>query len=104
MNSIKEILEDDVFIVNFRHKTAVNINQSGTLNEEKLEKEKQVFFRFSTNYLVDELVEKTQHYPHDDISEVDFETDFVVIKRRHYDEIKEFVEDVINNKELKLNE
>lgn len=91
-NKILDILEDNIYPVNFRHKTAININQSGTLNKEKLEKEKRLFFKFATDYLIDEVVTKVQHYPHDDISEVDFETDIIVLKRKHFDKIKEFIE------------
>lgn len=87
-----DILEDNVYHVSMRHKTAININQSGTLNTEKLDKEKKLFFRASTVHLVEELVKKVQHYPHDDISEVDFEVDVVVLKRKHYDKIKQFIE------------
>lgn len=90
--TVLDILEDSIYPVSMRHKSAININQSGTLNTEKLDKEKKLFFKASTVHLVEELVKKVQHYPIDDISEVDFEIDVVVLKRKHYDKIKEFIE------------
>lgn len=97
---VLEILEEDVFPIAGEFHTAININQSGTLNEDKLKKERELYLKILTSWLSSELITKTQDYPYNDISNVKFEADFVVIKRKEFDYIKQFVESIMTTKEL----
>jgi cell fate regulator YaaT (PSP1 superfamily) len=97
---VMQIIEEDVFPIKGEFHTAININQSGTLNEEKLKKERELYLKILTSWLAPELVNKTQDYPYNDISNVKFEADFVVIKRKEFDYIKKFVESIVTTKDL----
>lgn len=89
---ILEVLEEDVFHVVIDHKSAVNINNSGTLNESKLDREKKLVLHNAIDYLSDELIRTKQYYPMDDVADVDFKGDFVIIKRKDYNLFKLFIE------------
>jgi hypothetical protein len=94
---ILRLLEEDTFTVYGFTEEAVNINNSGSLNREKLDKIKNLFLRRLLTHLTDEIVRETQHYPHDDISMTEFEADFVIIKRPYFDAFKKYVEKQIEN-------
>lgn len=97
---ILQVLEDDTFPIAGELHTAININQSGTLNDEKLKKEREFYLKTLTSWMAPELIRKTQHYPYDDIANVEFKADFVVMQRETYDYIKSFVESLITIKDL----
>lgn len=97
---VLQVLEYDTFPIAGELHTAININQSGTLNEEKLKKEREFYLKTLTSWLAPELIKKTQHYPHNDIADVDFEADFVIMQRETYNYIKEFVESIITTNQL----
>lgn len=86
------IVNNNINVVYGIYNSAVNINQSGTLNEEKLNRERKLFLKSCVEDLAPELVSKKQGYPHDDISEVEFETDFVIIKRKDFDKVLKYIE------------
>lgn len=91
---ILDVLDEDVYHVLVSHKSAVNINNSGTLNENKLERERQNVMMDAVRYLADELIKTRQGYPHGDVSEVDFSGDFVILKRKDYNLVKLFLENL----------
>ena len=97
---VSEILEEDVFPITGEYYTAININQSGTLNKEKLEKERELYLKILTSWLAPELISKTQDYPYNDITNVKFEVDCVIIKKGEFDYIKKFVESIMTTKDL----
>ena len=100
-NRILNILEDEVFTVHNYKEHYLNTN-NGVLNDEHLQREKKHLLCESVSYLVDEVVGYTQHYPHDDISKVELETDFVVMKRGAFEELRDFATETANhNKKIR---
>lgn len=97
---ILRVLEEDTFPIAGELHTSININQSGTLNQEKLDKERELYLKVLTSWLAPELIKKKQHYPHNDIANVEFTADFVILDRFTFDYIKKFVESLITTKEL----
>lgn len=89
-----DVLEEDIYHVVVNHKSAVNINNSGTLNDAALEKERQLVIMDAVKYLADELINTRQGYPEGDVSEVDFTGDFVILTRKDYNLIKLFLESI----------
>lgn len=85
------ILEDNAYTVHNYREDYINVNNNGILNEELLDKVRRRLLSESISYLAEDLVSKVQHYPEDDISKVEFETDFVVLKRSHFNILKELV-------------
>lgn len=97
---VLQILEENIYNINALHKTAININQSGTLNREKLEREKKRFFMYLTDFFINDIITEKQYYPENDISEVDFNADFVILKKDDYNSIKEYIEGLITKEDL----
>ena len=89
---VHDILEEKFFPVNYTLSTAVNINNSGVLNEEMLEKAKRAFVMETVGVWKDELVSAKQGYPVNDISDVTFDIDVVVLKRKDFDTLKGYYE------------
>ena len=86
-----DLLLEDTFLVHMNHKEAVNTN-NGIQNKEVIEKTKRRVLRSGMSYLVNELVSVKQGYPHDDISEVDFNTDFRVIPNSVFEKLIKFLD------------
>ena len=101
---ILHILEERSYSVSGSLNTAVNVNNSGTLNKEKLEKERLGYWKTLTSWLAPVLIKKVQDYPYQDISNVEFSADFVVMRREDFDEIKEYVNEIVDVKQLMVNE
>lgn len=99
-NKVLEVLEEDSFPIAGEYHTSININQSGTLNQDKLRREQELYLKLLTSWMAPHLIEKKQYYPHDDIAEVVFSADFVIMERTAYDYIKSFVESLIETKEI----
>lgn len=86
---IKEIL-DNVFLCYEVKETSVNTN-NGILNEHFLERQKSLFIKEVISEWKDSLVDVKQEYPVDDISEVKLTTDFVIMRSKDYDKLKQLI-------------
>jgi hypothetical protein len=92
MKAVEEVLEEKFFPVSYSLSTAVNINNSGTLNESMLEKAKRAFIMETIGVWKDDLVQTKQGYPVGDVSEVQFDIDVVILKREDFELIKKYHE------------
>lgn len=90
---------DDLFNVFSVKEHYINTNNSGVLNEDNLKYEKRKLLKDSITYLSEELVDSIQDYPENDLSKVELTTDFLVIKRRDFNHIKETIERLIDKDE-----
>ncbi len=103
-SDILNILEENTYSVSGQLHTAININQSGTLNKEKLERERLFYWKQLTSWLAPLLISKKQSYPYQDISNVEFNADFVIMKREDFETVKEYVEEIMDVKQLMVHE
>lgn len=85
------IFEERVYPVMFSSSTSINTN-NGILNEAFVEKARRRFLVETVGVWAEELVKTKQHYPHNDISAVDFETDIVILKQKDFNKIQKFYE------------
>tara|TARA_R110000851_G_scaffold315229_5_gene477624 strand:+ start:16671 stop:17006 length:336 start_codon:yes stop_codon:yes gene_type:complete len=92
INEVEAILEDSIYPVGYKLSTAVNINNNGILNEQMLEKARRAFVMETVGVWSSELVNTSQGYPKDDISDVTFDIDVVILKRKDFETIKTFYE------------
>jgi hypothetical protein len=65
---------------------AVNLNNSGTMNQSNLDFAKRTMLFDAVREHVD-IVKTKQGYPNNDISEVEMEIDCVVMSRKKYDKL-----------------
>lgn len=89
-NEITTILEESIYPVSYQLKTPINVN-NGIMNEQMLERAKRAFVMETVGTWQNELVKTAQGYPVDDISDVIFTIDCVIIKRQDFDKLKELV-------------
>lgn len=73
----------------------LNLNNSGTLNEQSLQFAKKTMLFDLVREHANELIKHTQHYPQGDISDVDLEADFVIMTYKEYKKLSK-------NKESKI--
>lgn len=66
---------------------SININNSGTLNEQSLQFAKKTFLFDLIREHSNELIKHTQHYPQQDICDVDLKADFMIINTKHYNKL-----------------
>lgn len=91
IKDIKNILEEDALPINNSMETYIDTN-NGILNDQLLERQKKMFLKDSMSYVVDDLVKITQDYPHDNLSKVDFNTGFYIIRREDFFKLKHLVD------------
>lgn len=84
------LLKDKIYQVHGVHNTAINVN-NGILNERLLRRERKLFLQSTMSDLADNLVTKRQGYPQNDLSDVEFETDFVIMKRDDFNEVLKYI-------------
>lgn len=84
-------------IILYNTKTHSLNTNNGILNEDNLKFAKQTLL-FDTIREHIELVKTKQHYPQNDISDVDMEIDCVVMSRKRYEKLIK-IEDSINRSE-----
>jgi len=99
LDKIETILEENIYPVAYTLSTAVNINNSGTLNEQMLEKAKRAFIMETIGVWGNELVGVKQDYPQGDIADVTFDIDVVVLKRKDFNKLKGFYEQLFESGE-----
>jgi hypothetical protein len=92
MNKVEEILEEKIYPVSYQLTTSVNINNSGTLNTQMLEKARRAFIMETVGTWAEELVSSRQDYPKNDIADVTFGIDVVVMKRKDFNILKSYYE------------
>lgn len=101
------ILEDVYSVSNYKEHH-INTNNNGILNRENVIKQKTKLLKESIEYLTDDLVTDIQHYPENDISKVELDIDFVVMKRKEFEYVKNvlfnLIEEKNNNKQAVTNE
>lgn len=86
MSRREEILTDDVHLVRgYIDRKLATLN--GLITPKQEEEVKADFFNFSTNHLLDELVTITKEYPKDGMMDVQVSADFIVMKRKDFDEL-----------------
>lgn len=69
-----------------KQKHAINLNNSGTMNQQNLDFAKRTMLFDTIREHID-LVKTVQGYPYLDISDVDMEIDCVVMSRKKYDKL-----------------
>lgn len=88
-SKIIDILED-VLPVYSTQKHSINTN-NGILNDEYLSYHKKAMLKKVIGYFSNELVNIKQGYPKNDLSEVEFSTDFIMIKRKEYTKLIDLI-------------
>lgn len=88
----KHIIEEKVYPVNYQLKTPINVN-NGILNDQMLERAKRAFVMETVGVWKDDIVKTAQGYPQDDVSDVIFDIDVVILKRDDFDRLKLILED-----------
>lgn len=85
----------------------LNINNSGTLNEQNLNFAKRTLLFDALRKHANKLVKHTQQYPEGDISRVDLSLDFVILDTKTYSKIlkvlQNYPEDRIETLEKYIN-
>lgn len=93
----------------------LNLNNSGTLNEQNLQfAKKTMLFDLLRNH-ADELIRHKQHYPQGDISDVELKADFIIMSTKNYSKMLKIIENLpkerqetidkyLNFPKLKVNE
>lgn len=71
---------------------SLNLNNSGTLNKHSLEYTKRTMLFDLLREHVDQLVSHRQHYPQNDISDVELKVDFVIMDAEIYRKIVKLIE------------
>lgn len=87
MNNIENIIEDEILPVFNSYETYIDTN-NGILNDELIQREKNRFFIDSIKYIRDQVVNVKQHYPEDNLSKVEIETEFYVISKESFENLK----------------
>lgn len=77
---------------------SLNINNSGTLNEQNLQFAKTTFLFDNLRKYANKLVKHSQHYPNNDISDVDLKLDIVILSTKEY----EYLTSKLNKMQNKL--
>lgn len=86
----KDVLEN-IYLVHFEEKDAVDTN-NGILNAEYLTYQKRRLLKNAITYLTDDLVKHRQEFPNNNISDVNYSADFVVMQRKDFDELEKLIE------------
>lgn len=73
---------------------SININNSGTLNEQSLQFAKKTFLFDLLREHADELIRHTQHYPQQDICDVDLKADFIIMNTKTYNKMLKIIENL----------
>tara|TARA_R110000822_G_scaffold302649_1_gene426924 strand:- start:12198 stop:12515 length:318 start_codon:yes stop_codon:yes gene_type:complete len=98
MNRVEQILEENIYPVRYQMSTAINVN-NGVMNEQVLDKAKRAFLMETVGVWKDDLVKTSQGYPENDISDVVFDIDVVVLKRKDFEMIKNVYEQLFSQGE-----
>lgn len=88
---IESILENKVYPVSYEMVTAINVN-NGMLNDEVMEKARHSFLTHTVGIWAGELVKTDQQYPENDISDVIFGIDVVILKRKDFEVLQSYLE------------
>jgi hypothetical protein len=86
MSRREEILQDDVYLVGGKLKNNVDA-PNGIVYPEEVDALRDEFFTFSIGHLSDEMVTVKKEYPKKDTVDVIFESDFIVMRRKDFDEL-----------------
>lgn len=73
-------------------KHSLNINNSGTLNQQNLQFAKKTMLFDLLREHADELIKSKQYYPENDISDVELKADFVIMGTEVYRKIIKLIE------------
>jgi hypothetical protein len=87
---IKDIIENKVSFISEIDNTSINTN-NGILNKDFLDRRKKALIKRSIEHLADKHVFEFMYYPENDIADVDLTLDIVVIKRAHFDQLKDLI-------------
>jgi len=86
MGRKEEILQDNVYVVGGKLKENLDA-PNGVVYSMDIEAIRDEFFNFTSGYLASELVDVKKNYPEKDTMDIEFKTDFVVMRREHFDEL-----------------
>lgn len=81
----------DNALVAYNNKVVSINTNNGILNENFLERQKNIFLKDTLSYHRDTLIKSKQEYPIDDISDVQLTTEFFILKRKDYLELKQLL-------------
>ncbi len=88
---VERILEEGMYPVKYTLSTPINVN-NGVLNDDMLNRARQSFLSRTVGTWGEELVDTHQEYPENDISEVVFDIDVVLLKGEDFKLLKEYYE------------
>ena len=89
IDNINEILDNA--LPAFNNKTiSINTN-NGVLNDNFLERQKSLFLKETLEYHKDNIIKVKQDYPIDDISDVTLISEFFILPRKEYLQLKELI-------------
>lgn len=75
----------------FNNKTVSINTNNGILNENFLERQKSLFLKETLEYHRNKIIHIKQDYPYNDISDVHLASEFFILPRREYLQIKELL-------------
>ena len=103
VDDLTTILEDKNYQVAYKLTTEINTNNSGTLDTQMLERAKRAFIMETVGVWSNELISTRQEYPKENTTEVTFGIDVVILKRKEFDKIKRFYEQLLESREESIN-
>lgn len=89
IDKLNEILDN--VLPAFNNKTVSINTNNGILNNNFLERQKSLFLKETLEYHRPLLINVTQDYPENDISEVHLSSEFFIIKRDDYLKLKQLI-------------
>lgn len=75
----------------FNNKTIPINTNNGILNDNFLERQKSLFLKETLEYHKDNLIKVKQEYPNNDISDVHLSSEFFILPRNEYLQLKELL-------------
>ena len=104
IEEIKDIVNFDIIRVYNEKNTAINVNNSGSLNEQYLNTARNMFIKETALEYLETFVDTYREYPISDIVDVKMTLDVVVIPAEKYEKIQEFINSFNKAEELTSHE
>jgi len=95
IDQVGHVIEEQAMVAKQTLSTAVQLTKAGTISDVILEKAKRAFVMETVGVHSDDLVRFNQGYPEDGFSEITFDIDCVVLKRKDFETIKGFYEQLL---------
>jgi hypothetical protein len=83
----------NILVAYSKEKHTINTN-NGILNEDYLNYHKRQLLKNAVSYMANDVVNVHQHYPHNDLSDVELTTDLVIFKRKDFDKLMNLIDNI----------